>query len=94
MTGDLFEWDEAKYRSNLEIHGVAFEYVSKLDWDTALTIEQLRDGEQRCLTYALLGSRLHAVVWTERNHKLRIISFRKANSRECDRYEKYQATGN
>ncbi len=87
-----FEWDEGKRQANLEKHRVDFEAVDNVDWDAALTVIQLRDGEYRYLTYAPLDNRLYALVWTERGDALRLISFRKANSREADKYEQARKT--
>ena len=87
---DVFEWDEAKRRRNLELHGVDFAIAREMAWDRAMTFDQQRNDELRHLSYVPAGSRIHAIVWTARGGKIRIISLRKANSREVSRYEKAQ----
>ncbi|HEY1453964.1 MAG TPA: BrnT family toxin [Roseiarcus sp.] len=43
-------------------------------------------GERRLRVMALLGPRLHVAVVTVRGDAMRVISFRKANSREIKGY--------
>ena len=83
-----YEWDPRKAISNLEKHGVAFEDVVGFHWDEALVIPDRRQeyGEPRFLAYGLIGSRLHALVFTPRSGRIRVISLRKANSREVRRW--------
>ena len=57
-----FEWGEAKRVANLRKHGVDFADAERLDWDRALTVDRMRGGELRHLTYAPLENRLHALV--------------------------------
>jgi len=45
-------------------------------------------GEIRLQVLALLQGRLYAAVMTPRDGDLRVISFRKANRREVERYGK------
>lgn len=85
---NAYEWNEAKRQSNLEKHGVDFADVCLLEWAAALSFNQIVNGETRTLAYAPINSRLFAVVFTMRGNKIRVISFRKANDREMDRYEK------
>jgi uncharacterized DUF497 family protein len=64
--------------------------VERLEWDTALIVEDIRRGygETRLQVLALLDRRLYAVVVTPRGEDLRVISFRKASRREVLRYGK------
>ncbi|MEO0692114.1 MAG: BrnT family toxin [Pseudomonadota bacterium] len=82
------EWDDVKNASNEAIHGIGFDQARTLAWDSARYLPDLRRNyaEGRILAYALIGDRLHAMVFTIRNSGLRIISLRKANNREIDRY--------
>ena len=82
------DWDEAKRISNSDLHGVDFQQVEDLEWDSARYLPDLRRNyaEGRILAYAIIGDRLHAMVFTIRKSGLRIISLRKANNREIDRY--------
>jgi uncharacterized protein len=85
-----FEWDEAKRRGALNRHGVDFADVVWLDFSNAITVaDNRRDySEERFITYGQLNGRMHVLCWTERNNRMRVISFRKANDRE----EKYYST--
>jgi uncharacterized DUF497 family protein len=83
-------WDENKRLSNIANHGVDFRDLAGLEWRRALIFEdQRRDyGETRLIAMAPLRARVHVVVFVERNAARRIISARKANSREVAFYEK------
>lgn len=82
-------WDENKRLANLAKHDVDFRDLEGLDWDEALVFEDRRRdcGETRLIAMAPLGVRLHVVVFVERGGERRIISARKANSREVAYYE-------
>jgi uncharacterized DUF497 family protein len=83
-------WDEVKRVGNLAKHGVDFADLERLDWDEALIFEDRRRdyGETRLIAMAPLGARLHVVVFVERGGERRIISARRANSREVSFYER------
>ncbi|WP_404831105.1 BrnT family toxin [Endozoicomonas euniceicola] len=59
-----------------------------LEWDTLRTEEDRRFnyGEPRMVGYALRGSRLYCMVYTDRGESRRIISLRKSNNREVRAY--------
>lgn len=82
-----FEWDENKRLSNLQKHGIDFVDIPHLFEGRILSIEDVRFayGEQRFVTFGLLVGRVLAVVHTEQNNIIRIISARKATKNE----EKY-----
>jgi len=48
--------------------------------------ESPQAGELRYRAYGFVGVRLYSVVYTGRGENIRIISIRKANDREFDRY--------
>ncbi len=83
-------WDENKRLKNLADHGVDFRDLEALDWERALVFEDRREdyGETRLIAMVPLGARLHVVVYVERGGQRRIISARKANSREVAFYER------
>ena len=87
---ETYEWDEKKRRANLEKHGIDFNAVYDFDWATAFFLPDDRSGEFRTKAYGLIESRLHLLVYTVRGSSTRIISLRKANSREVNRYEREQ----
>jgi uncharacterized DUF497 family protein len=90
MNGALiFEWDDAKSRSNEAKHGLPFSDA------TAVFLDPLRadydasnpgDGEARRKTVGLLAVGLMTVVYTRRGEAIRIISARRANRSEERRY--------
>lgn len=83
-------YDKRKSLINLEKHGVSFEEVELIDWSSANTAPDNRTdyGEPRFITYVIYKGRLHCLIWTWRDSALRPISFRKANAREREKYEK------
>jgi len=81
-----YEWDEAKRRGNIVKHGIDFESVRRFDWATASFERSMRHGEERVFALGYIGSRLHAVAYIDRGEVTRIISLRKANPREENRY--------
>lgn len=82
----LYEWDEAKRKSNIARHGVDFTTVERFDWETAIINPDNRTSEPRWVAYGFIGVRLYVVVFTERGDNIRIISLRKANRREEKHY--------
>lgn len=83
-------FDPAKNARNIHERGLPFELVADLDWETALSVEDTRKdyGERRLRVLGFVGDRLHAAVITMRGDAIHVISFRKANVREMERYEK------
>lgn len=84
-----FEWDEAKQRANLMKHGVDFADVADFDWDQAWVQADTRNdyGEVRLTAIAPIGERVHVMVFTIRRTRLRLISLRRANTKETLRYD-------
>lgn len=83
-----YAFDPAKQALNVERHRVWFHEAQDFDWETArLTIDARRDyGEARWTATGLIGQRLHVMVFTLRDTTVRLISLRKANTREIQRY--------
>ncbi len=81
------EYDQGKEQQNLQRHGVSFKQVADFDFDTALYQMDLRKdyGELRWITLGL-GQRVYNLVFTLRGPVIQVISFRKANKRETQRY--------
>ena len=79
-----YEWDEAKRVANLQKHGVDFRDAWMVFEGTTVTIEDKRwgYGEQRLVTLGLLEGTLVALVHTERDDVVRIISIRKVARNE------------
>lgn len=85
-----FEWDDQKSQDNRHKHGLAFEDVELVFKEASITFEDDRAeyGERRLITLGSLAGRVVVVVHTPRGDSTRIISFRKANRREQQIYEK------
>jgi uncharacterized DUF497 family protein len=84
-----FEWDAAKARSNLSVHGVSFPAASGVFLDPRrLEDSDTREdyGEERYFTVGFSGLALLAVVFTVRGKRIRLISARKANRYEEEEY--------
>lgn len=66
-----------------------------MDLSTALiwVDDRFDYGEARFHALGLIGSRLHAMVFTNRETVLRIISLRKANERERRRFDRRREPG-
>ena len=84
-----FEWDEEKNAANIKNHGIDF-------LDAALifenpTLEAIDDradyGEVRTIAFGLAGETVLQVVYTWRGkNTIRIISARKANRYDAEKY--------
>jgi uncharacterized DUF497 family protein len=81
-------FDSTKDAANLAKHGISLAPAAELEWDTAVTWPDTRlaYGEPRQCGIGYIGLRLCFVVFVDRADGRRIISLRKANSREVRRY--------
>ena len=85
-----YRWDEDKARINLNKHDIDFaDAVGVFEDPLALTLEDTESSEEsRRITLGTdLLRRLLMVVYTYRRESIRIISARKATSKERDSYE-------
>lgn len=86
-----FDWDSDKAAENVAKHGVSFEEAASIFSDPlAITFPDPDHsmGEERILTFGMSNQeRLLAVISTERNDTLRIISARTTTRRERGIYE-------
>jgi uncharacterized DUF497 family protein len=85
-----FEWDETKRAANLAKHGIDF--VDALEMFAAPMLvrsDERKDyGEPRWQGLGFVQGRLMVVAYTKREpNTIRIISLRKANSREEDFFQ-------
>ncbi len=89
MRDDQFEWDDAKARTNIARHGVAFE-AARDAFNDPFAMDWLDDrehyGEVRHVTLGTVNGRLLSVSYTIRNDRIRVISARGADPRERRRY--------
>jgi uncharacterized DUF497 family protein len=83
-------YDPKKSERNLRERGLGFEMVSGFDLTTAIyAIDNRKDyGEVRTRALGFIGDALYALVFTMRGSALRVISLRKANRKERNRYAK------
>ena len=82
-------FDPAKNKLNIARHGVEIALAESFEIETALIeIDDRHDyGEIRYIAIGYLAERLHVMVFTIRDQTMRVISLRKANRKERERYE-------
>ena len=80
--------DPQKLAVNVAKHQVWFHEADGFEWETAIVKVDSRHqyGEARLEAMGLIDARLYVLVFTLRETAVRIISLRKANSREVKRY--------
>ncbi len=85
----MFEWDEEKKQTNFSDHGLSFEDAETVFSGECVTFEDTRYdyGEPRFVTLGRLEGRTVVIAHTPRGGNTRIISMRKANSREQKTYK-------
>jgi len=84
-----FEWNSKKALSNLKKHGVNFaDAVTVLEDERAMTITEDYPDEKRFITIGMDSfNRILVVVYTWRETRIRIISSRKATTKEIRQYK-------
>ena len=85
-----FEWDEAKRKANIAKHGIDFLDVPEMLDSLMLAGPDSRKdyGETRKIGFGFIRGRLMVVAFTEREpNSIRMISARKANTREEAYYQ-------
>jgi uncharacterized DUF497 family protein len=83
----MFEWDEAKRIWTLGERGLDFiDAVVAFDGRPTLHVPATHKDEERFLTIALIEEKFYTVVWTWRDGKRRIISFRRSRDGEEERF--------
>jgi uncharacterized protein len=83
-------FDPAKDAANLAKHGVSLTLAAQLEWDSAVVWTDARRtyGEPRQCGIGYIELRLFFVSFVDRADGRRVISLRKANPREVNRYAK------
>ena len=56
------EFDAKKNQRNIELRGIDFALAAEFDYENALEVEQVVNGETRYFALGHIGSRLHALV--------------------------------
>lgn len=86
------EYDDNKRHQTLEHRGLDFAFAGELLFSDLPVLEILDDredyGEDRWQTMGPFRGNIVLIVWTQRDDARRIISMRKCNEREQDRYYK------
>ena len=84
--------DPAKNAANIAKHGFSLQDAAGLEWEAAVVwLDSRRDyGEPRMVGLVPVNDRLFCVVFVDRSFEelteRRIISLRRANNREVQRY--------
>ena len=83
------EWGDNKRIANYIKHNADFSDVERFEWGSAIeTIDDRSDyKEERWIALGFIDNRLHVLIYAFRGDTLRLISLRKANSREREYYE-------
>ena len=82
-----FEWEADKNESNCRKHSISFQEATALFEGPFLKIRSDRSGEPRWLALGRSQGRIIAVIYTERNGRIRIISARMARKYEREIYK-------
>ena len=85
------EWDSKKAISNLKKRRINFtDSVTVLEDENAITINEDYHDEERFITIGMDSfNRILVVVYTWRENRIRIISARKATTKEINQYKGY-----
>jgi hypothetical protein len=83
-----YEFDPIKDERNLDKHGLSLADADGFDWETAVVDEDIRKlyAEPRFEAKGFIGERLYVMVYCLRADVVRVISLRKANTREVKDY--------
>jgi hypothetical protein len=84
----LIEFDAGKDAVNRDKHGISLARAADFEFETANISLDIRRAyaEERYQALGYIRDRLHVLVFTLRNDRVRAISLRKANPREVRRY--------
>lgn len=87
-------FDEVKSCKNELERGLPFACAAEFDFDGALMVQDHRQeySETRIVALGYLHQRLHVLVFKPMANGIRVISLRKANQREINRYTSQIAT--
>jgi uncharacterized DUF497 family protein len=84
-----FEWNDDKAAGNFRLHGITFNQAMRAVTDH-FAVESVDDredyGEERVNLLGMCDGILLHVTYTEREERIRLISARRAERHEQDRY--------
>ncbi len=83
------KFDSVKNQANLTKHGISMIEAQDFQWATAIyDLDRRKEyGEDRWIALGFIGDTLYVMIFTPRADDVRIISLRRANSKERSRYE-------
>lgn len=87
----MFEWDEVKRRKTLEKHGIDFLDLGPLFDSQHILTDARSEHEARKIAIGRLDDVIVAVIFTERNGRIRIITARRARKNERDSFRALHA---
>jgi uncharacterized DUF497 family protein len=81
-------FDPRKSERNVRLRGISFDRAAEFDFSAATFDQDTRRdyGEIRTLALGFIGETLHALVFTVRDGAIRVISLRRANRKERNKY--------
>ena len=84
----MIAFDAAKDQANIAKHGVSLSRAADFVMEMARVSQDDRAdyGEERLIAVGPLDNRLYIMIFTLRDGTIRVISLRKANRREVERY--------
>jgi hypothetical protein len=87
MRNDRFEWDDGTARANVKKHGVTFDLACRaFDDPQWVDVDDDHPNEMRYNRICMAEGRILVVTYVERGDRIRIISARKAEKHEQQRY--------
>lgn len=91
MRDDEFEWDDAKAASNFRKHDVSLETAREAFDDSGwVEVDDFDPDDQRYMRLCQREVRVYAIISTERDERIRLISAKRASRNEQRRYEQNQ----
>ena len=84
----LIEFDPAKDAINIAKHGMSLADAKGFEWDSAMMWADTREdyGEDRMSAVGYIGATACYMAFVDRGDMCRVISLRRATSREVKRY--------
>lgn len=88
IISQAISFDRDKSERNASERGLPFILALEFQWETALVAEDNRCdyGETRICAIGYIATKLHVMVFTPRSGRVHVISLRRANRRERNRY--------
>ena len=86
----IIDFDPTKNAKNIHERGLSFERTAEFDFllETYLLDDRQDYGEERQIAIGYLDGRLHFLCFVQIPDGIRVVSFRKANSREARKYDR------